>query len=255
MRYKQHVDVMRYDDLKQILQVNGWLMFQDGRKYELEARVDGKKVPCKVQWGERKDVLKLWKGDGTPRQSGYRLAVHMGEDAQSLELWVKAEGIHQMIAKKGRRELLRVINAPSIRYCLDIKCIRGKKLLLQGWTVSCHNEDVKIQMEDETGRKVPIKLVRRSRLDVLEMFQGEIDTLKCGFNLEVAEEAEPFLLPGAQRFQQRAENSAGQRENQEAAEAPEFLPGALHKGSPRQGDENGAEQGIPEADRPGSDHL
>lgn len=192
MRYKQHVDVMRYDDLKQILQVNGWLMFQDGRKYELEARVDGKKVPCKVQWGERKDVLKLWKGDGTPRQSGYRLAVHMGEDAQSLELWVKAEGIHQMIAKKGRRELLRVINAPSIRYCLDIKCIRGKKLLLQGWTVSCHNEDVKIQMEDETGRKVPIKLVRRSRLDVLEMFQGEIDTLKCGFNLEVAEEAEPF---------------------------------------------------------------
>ena len=100
MRYKQHVDVMRYDDLKQILQVNGWLMFQDGRKYELEARVDGKKVPCKVQWGERKDVLKLWKGDGTPRQSGYRLAVHMGEDAQSLELWVKAEGIHQDVYKR-----------------------------------------------------------------------------------------------------------------------------------------------------------
>ena len=43
LKYQQNIDAVRYDPMKKLFCVTGWLFYEDGRGYSLEMRVNGEK--------------------------------------------------------------------------------------------------------------------------------------------------------------------------------------------------------------------
>ncbi len=191
MKYRHHVDVIRYDEREKLLYIQGWLFFTDGRDYKMKIMVDGKKVPYVREPQERKEVLDIWKEARRSEQVGYNITVKTEQCPKTVEVWVKGGDVIKCLARRNERSIPVEKNASSIRYCLDSKRMRDNKIVIHGWAISYLNEEVGIHVYDVGKREVPIRLRRTARLDVLERFSTQGATTKCGFELEITEKAKP----------------------------------------------------------------
>ena len=191
MKYRHHVDVIRYDEREKLLYIQGWLFFIDGRDYKMKVMVNGKKVPYIMESQERKEVLDIWKEAKRSEQVGYNITVKADSCPENVEVWVKGGEVIKCLARRSGRRIPVEKNASTIRYCMDSKRMRDNKIVIKGWAISYLNEEVGIHVYDVGRREVPIRLRRTARLDVLEQFSNQIGTTKCGFELEITEDAKP----------------------------------------------------------------
>ncbi len=191
MKYRHHVDVIRYDEREKLLYVQGWLFFTDGRDYKMKILVDGKKVPYIREPQDRKEVLDIWEEAKRSKEVGYNILVKCDQCPEKVEVWVKGGDIIRCLTRRSGKRIPVEKNASTIRYCMDTKRMRDNKIVIKGWAVSYLNEPVDIRVFDVGKREVPIRLRRTARMDVLEQFSNQMGTTKCGFELEITEDAKP----------------------------------------------------------------
>ena len=191
MKYRHHVDVVRYDGYKKLLYIQGWLFFEDGRDYKMKVVLDGEKVPFDMEPEDRKEVADIWKEAKRSAQVGYNITVKASQCPEKMELWVKGGDVVARLAKRPGRRIPKTMSAVTIHYCLDKKRLKDGRITVQGWAVSSNDEPVSIRVYNPDKSEAPVRLRRTTRLDVLEAFFDISGVQKCGFELEITEEAKP----------------------------------------------------------------
>lgn len=194
LKYQQNIDAVRYDPMKKLFCVTGWLFYEDGRGYSLEIRVNGEKRECETEQNRREDVLSRWKTAGKSGDIGFQASVKAEQPVSSVELWAADGEVSRLIRKWEGEELEEIFSRGYLRYSLDVVLVRDKKLVIQGWALSLRNEPVRLELEDGSDKKLKPVVKWANRLDVLEFFQSEAKVAKCGFNLSVEIGKQPECL-------------------------------------------------------------
>lgn len=163
--------------------------FDEDQKLNYQVYVNGELSEFAIQKINRKDIMEKFKNSKVNASCGFyiRILIPLDIDLNTLSLQVYNDTFRKSLLDMSKQQIQQCSKGESIEYAVDFYHYSDKEKnngLIQGWAISRgRNKDVLIGLLDDTGRQVPISVIKKKRDDLLHMNIVDQDTLYSGFEI------------------------------------------------------------------------